>query len=141
MSLMRTILQSVADNTVSIPNTNFANFDPESGPIYSGVKFDNDGKVYKRQKNGGWSSYGTWLVKGAAGSYYIQRTIDSGTLTTDGTDGVVLSTDRIYSILQSTPYATKTATVTFEISTDAPGTTVVAGPVSMTFSAFFETGS
>ncbi len=141
MSLMRSLVgQDLADNTVSIPDTNFSTLGL-SGPSYSGVKFGSDGNMYKHQVNGGWSNAGAWLLKGTASSYYLQRVINAGSLDNDAGDGVQLNADREYDIIQSVPFSAKTATVTFEISTDAPGTTVVAGPTAQVYLTSWETGA
>lgn len=135
MSLLRFLMGNTFADTVTIRTTNYQR--GQTNPIcYSGVKFDADGNQYARQSNGGWSSLGSWLVKGSAGNYYIQRTVNAGTLTTDGGDGVLLSTDRIYDVQQTiNGVTTPTVEVMFSISTDAPGTTVVAGPKNAEFSS------
>ena len=88
----------------------------EMGTVYSGVKFDQDGLLYARQSNGGWSAFGTWLLNGTNSDYYINRTINSGTLTGDAGTGssITLGTDRVYDI-QRTSGGTSTAQVDFEI--------------------------
>lgn len=86
-----------------------------TGTVYSGVKFDNDGNIYERQAGGGWSSIGAWLLSGTASDFYIKRTIDTGSLTTDGGAGpLILSTDRIYD-LQRTTDGEDASRVTFSI--------------------------
>ena len=127
--------------TVIILNSNFNTFGLFSGPSYSGVKFAIDGNMYRRQAAGGWSSIGAWLLKGVASDYYVQRVVESGTLTTDDGDGVQLTTDRIYDIQQPVPFDVLAALVTFEISTDAPGASVEAGPTALSFSTSWETGA
>lgn len=143
MSIVPRLYASQGDpgGTVVIRNSNFFTFGFPSGPSYSGVKFDIDGNMYKRQAAGGWSSIGAWLFKGVASDYYVQRVVDSGTLTTDDGDGVQLTANRIYDIQQTAPFVTLEAVVTFELSTDAPGTSVEAGPTALSFSTFWETGA
>lgn len=87
--------------------------------VYSGVKFDADGGIYERHPTGGsWSNIGTWLLDGTNSTFYLRRTIDTGTLTSDagGTIGslVQLSSDRIYDV-QKINNGEKEANVTFTI--------------------------
>lgn len=143
MSLMISLIgQDLADNTVTLPSlapSVFANVRFGSD-CYSGIRFDSDGNIYRLQKEGGFSSVGTWLQKGAAGSYYIQYTIVSGALDVDAGDGLVMSTDRDYYLIDTTTTGgAVVAEIEFEISTDAPGTTVKAGPQTYNFSATKET--
>lgn len=128
-------------DSVTIVQSNFETSGIFSGPSYSGVKFDSDGNMYMRQAAGGWSSIGGWLLKGTNSNYYLQRVVNTGTLTSDAGDGVQLNADRIYDIQEAAPFTTKTATVTFEISTDAPGTTVVAVATALVFTTSWETGA
>ncbi len=132
---LRTLLQNVSIDTVTILQSDYT----RSGldvPTFSGVKFDTDGNQYARQNGGGWSSLGAWLIKGTASDYYVQTNLDSGGLTTDAGDGVQITTDRIYDTQDSAPLeGGVAATVTFELSTDAPGSTVVAGPTTLVFLA------
>ena len=98
-----------------------------SGTVYSGVKFDADGSVYARTAAGAWQVVGTWLVAGSAGGYWISRTIDSGTLTTDaGAGPLVQSTDREYDRQKDGGNGVVSSTVTFSISSDVSGSPVVA---------------
>ena len=86
-----------------------------SGTVYSGVKFDSDGGVYERQPTGGCSRKFSWYLGGVLDNtdYYIVRTIISGSLTTDaGAGPLVLSTDRIYDIQETSD---TDMTVSFEI--------------------------
>ncbi len=132
---LRPLLYNSSDDTVTIQNTNFRRFGVTS-PVFSGVKFDTDGNMYARQSGGGWSSIGAWLVRGTVTDYYVQTNLDSGTLTTDAGDGVQMTTDRIYDVQDTDPSETNSvAVVTFELSTDAPGSTVVAGPETLSFEA------
>ena len=140
MSLMFNIIGSnLADDTVRVPAA-FFNTLGLDGPSYSGVKFGSDGNMYKHQHAGGWTKVAAWLLKGTASNYYLQRVIDEGSLTNDAGDGVQLNADRIYDIVQTIPFQAKTATVTYEISTDAPGTTVKAGPSGQQYHTLWETG-
>ena len=143
MSIVSRLYASQGDpgGTVIILNSNFNTIGLFSGPSYSGVRFSIDGNMYRRQAAGGWSSIGAWLLKGAASDYYVQRTVESGTLTADGGDGAQLTTDRTYDIQQPAPFEALAALVTFELSTDAPGTSVEAGPTALSFNTFWETGA
>ena len=96
-----------------------------TGTVFSGLKLDSDGNLYARQGGGGYSSIGAWLINGANTGFFVKRVIDIGTLTTDGGAGpIVLSSDREYDVQVTT--GTKSATVSFEISTDISGSPIVA---------------
>ena len=96
-------------------------------------------RTYERESPE-WQALSSWLQKGTASGYYIQRSIDSGTLVSDAGDGQQLNLDREYTLTDSSPSdGPTTAVLTFEISTDAPGSNVVAGPRSYTISAEYET--
>lgn len=139
MSLLVSLIGGdISTDTVVILNTDFSRIGG-SPPVYSGVKFGADGNQYARQSNGGYSNMGAWLIKGAAASYYLQMVLNSGTLTTDDGDGQQMNGDLEYDVQDSSAGSqTANATVTFEISTDAPGTTVVAGPRALSFEADYE---
>jgi len=114
---------SVAD-AVNMPANVFITFGV-SGTVYSGVKFGADGNLYERQAAGGWSRFGTWLFSGLASTYYLSRTIDTGTLTTDaGAGPLQMNTDRIYDI-QETSNGIFTTDVSFDISNDVSGTPII----------------
>ena len=95
--------------------------------VYSGIRWDSDGDIYKLSTSGAWNSAATWLLSGAASSYYLFRTVDSGTLDVDDGDGNQLNTgDLDYSIANSVAWFTKTAQVTFSIADDTAGSNVLA---------------
>ena len=138
MSLTFFINQGASASVVALPSNGFNTFGlsgsiysgVKSGVIYSGVKFAADGMIYERQAAGGWSSIGTWLLNGTNSDFYIVRTIDSGTLTTDaGAGPLVLSTDREYDVQQSS-VGTKTTFVSFEIQNVGSSDTFVDGNVT-----------
>lgn len=109
---------AVIPSVISFNNTEDAGF-----TAYSGVKFDADGDVYRRQRFGAWGRVGTWLFSGTNSAFHIHRTVSSGSLTTDGNDDQILSTDRIYDIQNTTPSSTASVTVTFRISNVADSVT------------------
>lgn len=95
--------------------------------VYSGIRWDSDGGIYRMDPNGNFQYDSDWLLSGAASTYYLQRTIDDGTLTNDDGDGVQLNTDNLdYWITNSLTWFTRVAKVTFGISTDAPGSNLIA---------------
>ena len=109
---------------VQIPVNDYTTF-ALTGTVYSGIKFDGDGNIYERTAAGNWSLVGPWRLSGAASTYDLDRTIDSGSLTTDGGTGWLdMSTDRIYDV-QQTVNGDKIANLTFSISNDA-GSTILA---------------
>lgn len=102
-----------------------------SGTVFSGVKFDADGNIYERQTAGGWSSIGAWRLSGAASTFYVSRTIDTGSLTTDaGAGPLQMNTDRIYDI-QRTSDGEDISRITFSISDDVSGSPVIANRTYM----------
>jgi len=125
MSLMNILIGSTSSNAVALPSINFAN-DGTGKVIYSGVRFGSDGNIYRMSEGGTWQVWTQWLVKGAASSYYLFRTINSGTLVSDSGTGVQMSTTRSYYLTSS--IEEKTASIDFTISTSTTGTPVVAGP-------------
>ena len=96
-----------------------------SGTVYSGLKFDSDGNLYKRQANGGYTNIGAWLLSGSAGDFTLVKTIDVGSLTTDAGTPVTMGSDREYDIRKTTN-GRLTATVTYDIELSAsPGVSLV----------------
>jgi hypothetical protein len=143
MSLMFSLVGvTLADSTVTLPAISAGEFEKFAAtqPVYSGIQFNLDGTIQKMTSAGAWQGTGySWLQKGAASSYYIQRTMVEGVLDfLDSGDGVVLSTSRSYALTETRTYNNNRAVITFEISTDAPGTTVKAGPTSYTLNAIYE---
>ncbi len=123
MSLMY-INRGAVGSAVNLPANNFDNF-VSSGLCYSGLRVGSDGDLYERQPNGGWSRFGTWLFTGTAGTYYISRTVVSGTLTTDAGPGPLqLNVNRDYDV--QTASGENTATVQFDLASDPSGTPIVA---------------
>jgi len=112
------------------------NFDNtgSTGTIYSGLRIDADGGLYARQEQGGWSRFGTWLLGGTNSTFYVSRTIVTGSLDTDaGAGPLQLNTDRDYDVQRSID-GEDNCTVSFEISDDVSGSPVVAS-ASYSFSA------
>ena len=112
-------------DTVSISNRTVSNV-RTVGTCFAGIKVDSDGALYQRQANGGYSAInGEWLVNGTPATFYVSRTIVSGTLTTDaGAGPLQLNVDREYDVQQVTP-GTKTATISIDISDDVSGTPIL----------------
>lgn len=139
MSLILTVRHGASSGAVTIVNVDFENSGSQAIPTYSGVRFGADGNMYKRQPGGGWSSIGAWLLNGTAGSYYLFRTVNSGSLSTDGGDDVIMSTNRDYDVQDSSPgFGGKSASVTFTISTTTGTITEAANPKALTFLADYE---
>lgn len=87
--------------------------------IYSGVKFNANGDIEERQATGGgWSKFGSWLVGGTNTTFWLRRSIGSGSLTTDAGGSVgdlrQMDTTRIYDV-QKNNNGTKICVVTFSI--------------------------
>ena len=126
MSLTLFLPTGAAANVVKIPNVDYTRYAP-TGTVYSGAKFDADGNVYARTAGGAWQMVGAWLVAGSASTFYLSRTIDSGTLTTDaGAGPLQMNTDREYDKQKSGGNGAVSCYVTFSISSDVSGSPVVA---------------
>lgn len=117
--LMPILHGGAGSNAVQLLPANAINSRTET-PCYSGIRLDSDGNTYIQQRNGNWSKVGQWLLFGSASSFNVTRTIDSGTLTTDaGAGPLALSTDRTYSITNSSWGTTKRTVITLVL--DAGG--------------------
>lgn len=97
-----------------------------SGTCHAGVQFGSDGVLFKIQSEGGLSAIiGQWLLSGSAASFFLQRTIISGTLEVDaGTGFLQLNANREYDNQKSTA-GVKTTVVFFELSSDVSGVPIV----------------
>jgi len=104
-----------------------------SGTCHSGIKLGLDGVLSTLQADGGFSAIsGEWLLTGSASSFFVQRTIISGTLEVDpGTGFLQLNADRIYDNQKATQ-GIKTTEIFFEIADDGVGTTIL-DTATMTF--------
>jgi len=116
MSLLHFIHQASASAVVQLPNNNFNSFRVAGTPTYSGVKFAADGNIYERQREGGWSNVGSWLLSGTNSDFYIVRGTPTGSaLATDaGAGPLILSSDRIYDT-QLPAWGNKTTVTVFSI--------------------------
>lgn len=112
---------------VQLPAVDLSN-ESSVAPVYSGIRFDSDGKIYKMSTGGIWQYAGVvWLLSGAASDYWLHRTIVSGTFTNDDGDALQLNTDDLdYWMQNSVNWFTKQGSITFEIADDAIKTTVYA---------------
>lgn len=124
MSLMYVPRGGVTADPVRIIANDFYTFG-QNATIYSGARFGADGNIYERQANGGWSNIGSWLMNGTAATYYLLRTIDSGTLTTDAGAGPLQMNANLDYDIQKNGDGYKTTTVTFQISNDVSGSPIV----------------
>ncbi len=117
--------QNVVGDLARINNRTVSNV-VSGGTCHSGIQLDNDGILYLVQGNGGLSAVvGEWKINGASASFFVQRTIISGTLQVDpGAGFLVLSTDRLYDN-QKSSVGIKTTEVFFEIADDAGGTNII----------------
>jgi len=118
--------------SVNITDRTVSNFRP-GGTAHSGVKLDLAGVLSTINAQGGFSAVsGEWLLSGSASSFFVQRTIISGTLEVDpGTGFLQLNADRIYDN-QKESAGIKTTVVFFEIADDGIGTTIF-DTATMTF--------
>ena len=80
---------------------NFRVFTP---PCIANVKVDSDGDLYRSDETGVYSSYETWLDAGSNTQVWVQRTIISGTLSTDaGSSRLACTSDRIFGVTVAGP--------------------------------------
>ena len=112
--------------SVKLPELeSFWNSSDEFNPVYSGIRFGSDGKIYRMTVQGNWQWTGeSWLIDGAASGFYLARTLDGGVaLSTD--DGTLqqMNTDLDYAV--NTSLIRKTADIEFSISDDSAGTNVL----------------
>lgn len=127
MSLTLFIHTGTASNAVRVPSGIDFSRSAVSGTVYSGAQFNSDGNLYARTADGAWQQITSWLVAGAASTYYISRTIDQGVLTTDaGAGPLQMNTTREYDRQKSGGSGLVTSMVTFSISNDVSGSPVVA---------------
>jgi|GEM_PF-6842469 len=110
--------------------------------VYSGIRFDNDGKIYKMSAGGTWQYAADWLLSGVVADYWLHRTILTGTFTGDDGDALQLNTgDLDYYLQNSVEWFARGGTINFEIADDASKTNVYATH-TYAFSAYKEgTGS
>lgn len=128
MTLIYVPRSGMPTDPVVLPNQSFFS-SGTSGNGFSGIRFGADGNLYRRQFNGGLSRFATWLFSGAASTYYLSRTINTGTLDTDaGAGPLQMNTNRDYDI-QLAFTGVETCTVSFEISNDVSGSPVVVSNV------------
>ena len=98
-----------------------------TGECFSGIVLDNAGVAFTKNADDGNSQItGEWLIAGTPANFYVQRTVTSGSLTTDpGAGFLQLNVTRTYSIRQIGT-GDRTTKILLEISDDAGGTNIVA---------------
>lgn len=128
-----------AANIVSLSSRTVSNFRVDL-TCHSGVRLVSDGVLHTLQANGNLSQVtGEWLVNGTPATFFVQRTIISGTLESDpGAGFLQLNTTRDYDN-QKASVGVKTTVVFFEISDDVSGIPVI-DTATMTFISEQETG-
>jgi hypothetical protein len=115
-------------NAISVRLPELESFWNESdvyNPVYSGIRFGSDGKIYRSTEQGNWQATGaSWLITGAASSYYLVRTVTSGSaLGTDGGTLQQMNANRDYQI--SSSLERKTTDIEFSISDDSLGSNIL----------------
>ena len=81
------ILQEGIHVLVSVTTTSVSNLET-SGTVYANYKIDSDGSIYKSTSNGGYgSAFETWLDNGNPDDVWVERSLISGTLSTDDIGG------------------------------------------------------
>lgn len=97
-----------------------------SAECHAGIVLAGDGVAFTKNPNNSDSQItGEWLITGSAASFYVQRTIITGSLDTDPGSGFLqLNSTRTYAILQS-GLGRQAAQIFLEISDDASGIPVV----------------
>lgn len=99
-----------------------------NNPIYSGIRWDSDGKIYRMSPAGSWNYSGeVWLLDGLASDYWLFRTINIGSLSNDDGDGNQLNTDNLdFWVSNAIAWFEREAAVTFSISDDSAGSNIIA---------------
>lgn len=117
--------EGAAVDSVTITDRTVSN-SLESGTCHAGVKLASDGVLSTIQANGGFSVVsGEWLLSGSASTFFVKRTIITGTLEVDpGTGFLQLNADRIYDN-QKASAGFKSTTIFLEISSDVSGTPIL----------------
>lgn len=121
MSLMHTLHGGDPGDSAQLPDVYETNLRGIT-PCYAGIRLGADGNVYSQLRNGNWSNVGQWLLSGAAADFSVVRTLNSGSLTTDaGAGPLALSSDRTYSISNSTWGTIKTTVITLVVEATTGG--------------------
>jgi len=103
----------------------FSNSGVIENPMYSGVRFGSDGKIYRSTRTGAWQWTGlSWLITGAASSYYLVREVVGGSaLATDSGDLQQMNANLDFRI--STTLVQKITTLNFSIADDTLGASIL----------------
>lgn len=98
--------------------------------VTAGIRFGADGYIYRYNYDSSITQVVPWLLKGAASSCYLFRTINSEypdiAITRDAGTGVLMSTNRDYTIDVFVEGVTYSADIEFYISDQSDGSTVLA---------------
>lgn len=113
-----------ATASVTLTNRTISN-SALSGTVHAGIVLGSNGVLSSIQVDSGTSVIqGEWLLSGTASTFFVQRTILSGTLQVDpGTGFLQLNATRTYDSTLSSA-GTKNTVVFIEIANDASGTTI-----------------
>ena len=123
--------------TVSPSELISENFTVRPTDCYAGVQYNSSGTEWGSNSGGGFTvGRGPWLESGAAGDYWVERTVNSGTLDDQdaGTGRLQLNTTRSFSIVRTANRGVDTANVTFDFYDAASGGSLLAS-VTLTFNA------
>ena len=127
---------------VSLSNTSVSNVRVSTSPCFAGVRYHSNGNEHASSNSGTWSvSRGLWLDSGLNSEVWLERTINSGTLTTDGIGSgrVVMSTTRIIDVQRSVT-GIKTCNVTVRAYDAASGGNLLS-TATFDLTAEFESGA
>lgn len=111
-------------NTAAILSNNNDN----SGTCEANVKIDSDTYYYRSTYSGTMIQGSQWLTAGAVSQVWVQRTINSGSLTTDGIGAgrVACTADRTVGVFRGPITGTKSCTLTFYFYDAASGGNLLA---------------
>lgn len=89
--------------SVVMADQNHSTFRVSGSPAFASIRVDSDGKWYLDSTNGQntfGTATGTWLASGLNSEVWIERTVNSGSLSFDGigTGRVAMTSDRLMSI-------------------------------------------
>lgn len=128
------ISSGIAGEFVDITFLNDASILDTGVATNASINFQSDGDVGQVTGGGGGSDIGVWITPQTGTPftrYWIQRTLNSGSLDEDpGTGWLRLDTTRQWST-----GATLTANLDFDIATDASGTNIISSATNVTLDA------
>ena len=119
------------------PSTANVTTNGDFNPTVAGVDYRTNGTEWSSTASGSYTvSRGSWLDIGGSDEVWIQRTINSGSLTTDAGSGVLaMTSSRLFAVEDTSyPGGAVTCGLTVKFYSDSGGTTEI-GSATFTLSA------